>query len=145
METLSSGMDAPRAAPDPEPDTFPKLVVRNAERRPHRVAIREKDYGIRQSNTWRDHRDEARLIALGLASLGFARGDKTAIVGDNRPPLLWAMLATQALVTCVCPMTGPPDFATIRIRYVPNQHLVELKLLKLYLWSYRQEGAFHRT
>jgi 7-cyano-7-deazaguanine reductase len=45
--------------------------------------------------------------------------------------------------TCVCPMTGQPDFATIRIRYVPDQLLVELKSLKLYLWSYRQEGAFH--
>ena len=45
--------------------------------------------------------------------------------------------------TCLCPMTGQPDFATIRIRYVPDQHLVELKSLKLYLWSYRQEGAFH--
>ena len=45
--------------------------------------------------------------------------------------------------TCVCPMTGQPDFATIRLRYVPDQHLVELKSLKLYLWSFRQEGAFH--
>ena len=45
--------------------------------------------------------------------------------------------------TCLCPMTGQPDFATIRLRYVPDQHLVELKSLKLYLWSYRQEGAFH--
>ena len=45
--------------------------------------------------------------------------------------------------TCLCPMTGQPDFATIRIRYVPDAHLVELKSLKLYLWSYRQEGAFH--
>jgi len=45
--------------------------------------------------------------------------------------------------TCVCPITGQPDFATIRIRYVPDQWLVELKSLKLYLWSYRSEGAFH--
>jgi 7-cyano-7-deazaguanine reductase len=45
--------------------------------------------------------------------------------------------------TCVCPMTGQPDFGTIRIRYVPDQHLVELKSLKLYIWSYRDEGAFH--
>jgi 7-cyano-7-deazaguanine reductase len=45
--------------------------------------------------------------------------------------------------TCVCPMTGQPDFATIRIRYVPDQHLVELKSIKLYIWSYRDEGAFH--
>ena len=47
--------------------------------------------------------------------------------------------------TCLCPMTGQPDFATIRIRYVPDAHLVELKSLKLYLWSYRQEGAFHEA
>src|SRR3982751_7083978 len=45
--------------------------------------------------------------------------------------------------TCLCPITGQPDFATIRIRYVPDQHLVELKSLKLYMWSYRNEGAFH--
>ncbi len=45
--------------------------------------------------------------------------------------------------TCLCPMTGQPDFATIRIRYVPDQHLVELKSLKLYMWSYRDQGAFH--
>lgn len=45
--------------------------------------------------------------------------------------------------TCVCPMTGQPDFATITITYVPGDHIVELKSLKLYLWSFRQEGAFH--
>jgi 7-cyano-7-deazaguanine reductase len=45
--------------------------------------------------------------------------------------------------TCVCPVTGQPDFATIRIRYVPDRWLVELKSLKLYMWSYREEGAFH--
>ena len=45
--------------------------------------------------------------------------------------------------TCLCPMTGQPDFATIRIRYVPAARCVELKSLKLYLWSFRNEGAFH--
>lgn len=45
--------------------------------------------------------------------------------------------------TCVCPRTGQPDFATIFIRYVPGALCVELKSLKLYLWSYRDEGAFH--
>ena len=78
-------------------DTFPKLVRDNAERFGSRVAIREKDYGIWQSYTWRDYFDQARLIALGLASLGFARGDKTAVVGDNRPQLYWSVMATQAL------------------------------------------------
>jgi 7-cyano-7-deazaguanine reductase len=47
--------------------------------------------------------------------------------------------------TCLCPKTGQPDFATIRIRYVPQQRCVELKSLKLYLWSFRDEGTFHET
>ena len=47
--------------------------------------------------------------------------------------------------TCLCPMTGQPDFATIRIRYTPDAKCVELKSLKLYLWSYRNEGAFHEA
>ncbi|GAC1309319.1 MAG: preQ(1) synthase [Acidimicrobiales bacterium] len=45
--------------------------------------------------------------------------------------------------TCICPVTGQPDFATVRITYVPGPSIVELKSLKQYLWSYRDEGAFH--
>ena len=45
--------------------------------------------------------------------------------------------------TCLCPKTGQPDFAEIFIRYVPDQKIVESKSLKLYLWSYRDEGVFH--
>jgi len=45
--------------------------------------------------------------------------------------------------TCVCPLTGQPDFGTITIRYVPDQRILESKSLKLYLWSYRNEGTFH--
>src|SRR5687767_16006324 len=47
--------------------------------------------------------------------------------------------------TCLCPLTGQPDFAAIRIAYVPDATCVELKSLKLYLWSYRNEGAFHEA
>lgn len=47
--------------------------------------------------------------------------------------------------TCLCPKTGQPDFATINIEYVPNLRCVELKSLKLYIWSYRDEGAFHEA
>jgi len=47
--------------------------------------------------------------------------------------------------TCLCPITGQPDFATILIDYVPEALCVELKSLKLYLWSYRNEGAFHEA
>jgi 7-cyano-7-deazaguanine reductase len=47
--------------------------------------------------------------------------------------------------TCLCPLTGQPDFAHIRLEYVPAQHCVELKSLKHYIWSFRDEGAFHEA
>jgi 7-cyano-7-deazaguanine reductase len=47
--------------------------------------------------------------------------------------------------TCNCPVTGQPDFATFRITYVPNERCVELKSLKLYFWSFRDEGHFHEA
>ncbi len=47
--------------------------------------------------------------------------------------------------TCLCPKTGQPDFATIFLDYVPDQLCVELKSLKLYIWSYRDQGAFHEA
>jgi 7-cyano-7-deazaguanine reductase len=47
--------------------------------------------------------------------------------------------------TCLCPMTGQPDFATIEIAYVPDRLCLELKALKLYFWSYRDQGAFHEA
>ena len=55
----------------------------------------------------------------------------------------WHLICPE--FACVCPITGQPDFATIRIRYIPDRLCVELKSLKLYLWSYREEGAFHET
>lgn len=47
--------------------------------------------------------------------------------------------------TCLCPRTGQPDFATIRISYIPDRLCIELKSLKLYLWSYRNQGVFHEA
>ena len=47
--------------------------------------------------------------------------------------------------TCVCPRTGQPDFATIKINYVPDKLCIELKALKLYLWSFRDQGTFHEA
>jgi 7-cyano-7-deazaguanine reductase len=47
--------------------------------------------------------------------------------------------------TCLCPKTGQPDFATLKLEYVPDERCVELKSLKLYIWSYRDEGAFHEA
>lgn len=47
--------------------------------------------------------------------------------------------------TCLCPKTGQPDFATLYLDYVPDQHCVELKSLKLYVWAFREQGAFHEA
>jgi 7-cyano-7-deazaguanine reductase len=47
--------------------------------------------------------------------------------------------------TCLCPKTGQPDFATMKLEYVPDERCVELKSLKLYIWSFRDRGAFHEA
>jgi 7-cyano-7-deazaguanine reductase len=52
---------------------------------------------------------------------------------------------TMPEFTCLCPRTGQPDFATLKLEYVPDQLCVELKALKLYLWSFRDRGAFHEA
>ena len=78
-------------------DTFPKLLIENAERFKNKAAIREKDFGIWQSWTWSQMRDEIFALANGMAALGFKRGDKLAIVGRNRPRLYWGICAAQCL------------------------------------------------
>jgi 7-cyano-7-deazaguanine reductase len=52
---------------------------------------------------------------------------------------------TMPEFTCLCPLTGQPDFATLELEYVPDRLCVELKSLKLYVWSFRGEGAFHEA
>jgi long-chain acyl-CoA synthetase len=80
-----------------EPRTLPALLLRNALRFGARTAIREKDRGIWQSYSWSAYRDHVRDLALGLAALGFRRGEALSVIGDNRPRLYWAQLAVQAL------------------------------------------------
>ena len=132
-------MSAAPPALDPALDTFPKLIRANAERIPRKAAIREKELGIWQAFTWRDYFEQARLIALGLAALGFGRGDKTAIVGDNRPQLYWAVAATQALGGVPVPLyqdSGEKemqyilDHAEARFAVVEDQEQVD-KLLRV--------------
>ncbi|MBV8189263.1 MAG: AMP-binding protein [Alphaproteobacteria bacterium] len=77
--------------------TLPKLLQRNAEQYPHGAGIREKTRGVWQTYDWTAYRDNVRDFALGLAALGFTRGDKLSVVGDNRPQLYFAQLAAQAL------------------------------------------------
>ena len=81
----------------PALDSFPRLLRHHASARPDRPAFREKHLGIWQTWSWAEVDEEVRLIACGLASLGFKRGMNLAIVGDNRPRLYWAMLAAQSL------------------------------------------------
>ena len=78
-------------------DTFPKLLLRNAKIYADRPAMREKDLGIWQVWSWKDVLSQVRDLALGLAELGLKRGDRVAIVGDNRPRLYWTMCAAQSL------------------------------------------------
>jgi long-chain acyl-CoA synthetase len=77
--------------------TLPRFLLRNARAFPDRTAMREKDRGIWQAHSWRDYHDQVRDLALGLAALGFRRGDKLSVIGDNRPRLYWAQLAAQCL------------------------------------------------
>ena len=63
---------------------------------------------------------------------------------DNpRPERDYTIRITMPEFTCLCPKTGQPDFATINLEYIANKKCVELKSLKLYIWAFRDEGAFH--
>jgi long-chain acyl-CoA synthetase len=79
------------------PDTFPKFLLDRAGRHAERTAMREKDLGIWLEYSWGQIRDEVWALACGLAAKGLQRGDKVAIIGDNRPQLYWAMVATQCV------------------------------------------------
>lgn len=81
----------------------------------------------------------------GLTILGRkAKPSKKMEAFPNRAPDRFYLVVLESNeFTCLCPMTGQPDFATIRVQYVPDQKIVESKSFKLYLWSFRDEGAFH--
>jgi len=79
-------------------DTFPKILIHNAKKYgDKKTAIREKDLGIWQSWTWREMLTEVRSLACGLAALGFKRGDRLVLIGDNRPRLYWGIAAAQCV------------------------------------------------
>ena len=78
-------------------DTIPKLMLYHARERGNSPANRQKEFGIWKSWTWAEVEDEVQSLACGLAHLGFQRGDKLAVIGNNRPHLYWSMVATQVL------------------------------------------------
>ncbi len=120
-------------------DTLPKLLLHNAETHGDRPAFREKGHGIWRSWSWREAAAEVRAMACGLAALGFERGDRLAIIGDNRPHLYWAMTAAQCLGGVPVPiyqdsvaneMRFVLDHAQTRFAAVEDQEQVD-KLLEI--------------
>ncbi len=118
-------------------DTFPQLLQSHVKLRPDQDAIREKDLGIWQSWTWAEAATEIRALACGLASLGLKRGEKLAIIGDNRPRLYWGMTAAQALGAVPVPlyqdavadeMAYVLDNADVKIALVEDQEQVDKML-----------------
>lgn len=75
----------------------------------------------------------------------FAVADQLETVSNPSPGREYEINITCPEFTCVCPRTGQPDFATIHINYVPDQRIVELKSLKLYIHTYRDQGIFHEA
>lgn len=131
---------AAAAATAPEGlDTFPKLLLRNAKVWADRPAIREKDLGIWQTWTWSQVLEEVRPYAIGLRKLGLKRGDKIAIVGDNRPRLYWTFVAAQSIGCVPVPvyqdsvadeMVYVLDHAEVTFAVAENQEQVD-KLLSI--------------
>ena len=121
-------------------DTFPRLLMQHAAVRPGRPAMREKEFGIWQTYSWAEVARNVRAIACGLAELGFKRGDRLAIIGDNRPRLYWSVAACQCLGgipvmlyqdAVAAEMTYVLQDAEIRFAVVEDQEQVD-KMLEIY-------------
>ncbi|MGB3717471.1 MAG: preQ(1) synthase [Candidatus Promineifilaceae bacterium] len=98
-------------------------------------AEQKKESGMTQEG------DLAGLSMLGKGKTVPARNLET--FPNRHPDRDYVVTLSTDEFTCMCPVTGQPDFATITIKYIPNRRIVESKSLKLYLWSYRNEGVFH--
>ncbi|GAB1434630.1 AMP-binding protein [Sphaerotilus sulfidivorans] len=118
--------------------TFPRLLLEHARQRPDADAIREKEYGIWQTRSWRRLADEVARMAAGLAAAGLQRGQHLVVVGDNRPRLTMVMLAAQCLGAIPVPLyqdaTGaeyvfPLNNAEVGFAVVEDQEQVD-KLLE---------------
>ncbi|MEM8839379.1 MAG: AMP-binding protein [Pseudomonadota bacterium] len=115
-------------------NTFPKLLLRNAKIWSDRPAVREKHLGIWQTWTWSQVLDEVKPYSMGLKALGIERGDRIAIIGDNRPRLYWTFVAAQAIGAVPVPvyqdavadeMVYVLDHAEVKVAVVENQEQVD--------------------
>ena len=83
------------------------------------------------------------LSGLTLLGRDAKPSKKLETFPNHNPGRRYTVTLSTDEFTCVCPATGQPDFATITIKYIPDKRILESKSLKLYLWSYRNEGVFH--
>ena len=120
-------------------ETFPRCLLDQAQRNGDRPAIREKYLGIWQTWTWREVSEQVRALACGLSMMGFNRGDKLALIGDNRPRLYWSLGAAQCLGGVPVPMYQDSvadelqfvvEHAEVRFAVAENQEQVD-KLLEI--------------
>ena len=120
-------------------ETFPRCLLDQVQRNGEKPAIREKYLGIWQTWTWREVSEEVRALACGLNAMGFKRGDKLALIGDNRPKLYWSMSAAQCLGAIPVPMYQDSvadelqfvvEHAEVRFAVAENQEQVD-KLLEI--------------
>ncbi len=86
---------------------------------------------------------ELDLDSLTLLGEGAKPTKKLETFPNHNPDRDYVVTLRTNEFTCLCPKTGQPDFAELTIQYIPDQRIVESKSLKLYLWSFRNEGAFH--
>ncbi|MCX7662295.1 MAG: AMP-binding protein [Tepidimonas fonticaldi] len=119
--------------------TFPRLLIQHASARPDAPAMREKEYGIWQTTTWRQMLDRVRHIAAGLHQLGLQRGEHLVVIGANRPSLYATMLAAQSLGAIPVPLyqdavaaecVFPINNAEVRFVVVEDQEQVD-KMLEI--------------
>lgn len=119
--------------------TFPRLLLEHAARRPQAPAMREKEYGIWQTLSWRDMADLVQAIACGLHQAGLQRGEHLVVIGANRPRLYATMLAAQALGAIPVPLYQdavaaecifPINNAEVRFAVVEDQEQVD-KMLEI--------------
>jgi long-chain acyl-CoA synthetase len=123
-----TGGDGAMTAGTAQADTFPKLLIRNAQVRGSRPAIRHKDFGIWQTWTWAQVLEEVTAFSVGLDELGLKRGDKFAVIGANRPRLYWAICAGQALGAVPVPVYA--DSVADEMAYVLDHAEVSLAVLE---------------
>ncbi|MFO1326977.1 MAG: AMP-binding protein [Rubrivivax sp.] len=119
--------------------TFPRLMLEHAKARPQAPALREKEYGIWQTTTWSALVALVRALACGMAERGLRRGDHVVVIGENRPRLYAAMLATQSVGAVPVPLyqdavaaeyVFPINNAEVRFAVVEDQEQVD-KMLEL--------------